>query len=509
MAAARTLRILGFIALVAVVTGIVLSPDGDAALAGTGSSVPGDVDCSGTANSIDAVLLLQFSAELLSTLGCSQNADVSDYGGRISAIDAALILQYSAGLLDHLGPPVGPTPTPKPPRAVTALTAGTSFTCALTASADVRCWGDNISHSLGVQRTCFPLVYYGVACSTLPVELQGLTDVTALSAGMGIFYDGHVCALTSGGGVKCWGYNYWGELGDGTATDSKTPVDVLGFTDGVVAIATGGYHSCALVDDGDPTTIGYGAKCWGENVFGQLGIGSTNAGYTSPVDAQGLATGVFAIAGGLYHTCALVDDGDPATSGYRVKCWGYNNFGKLGNGIESESNVPVDVAWDNAWGGVVAIAAGGRFTCALTTSGGVKCWGENQRGELGNGTTTDSATPVDVIGLESGVVGITAGGYHACAVTTGGGLKCWGQNARGQLGNGTTTDSAAPVDVIGLTSGVAGVDAGFLYTCAWTDEGKAKCWGRNLEGQLGDGTTTDRSTPVDVVGLNGGAGTGP
>ena len=508
MAAERTLGVLGFIAVAVLVCGVALSPVGRPALAGSDLSVPGDVNCSGTANSIDAALLLQFSAELLSTLGCSQNADVGEYN-RINAIDAALVLQYSAGLLDHLETAQGQPPANPPDAAVTHLAAGTFFTCALTAGADVRCWGENLSHSLGVRRTCFPLAYLGVACSTVPVDVQGLAeDVTVVSAATGN-HSGHACVLTLAGGVKCWGYNYWGQLGDGTATDRGTPVDVLGLTDGAVAIAMGGYHSCALVDDGDPNTIGYGAKCWGENVFGNLGSGITNTGYASPVDVQGLTTGVFAITGGLYHTCALVDDGDAAQSGHRVKCWGYNNFGKLGDGTEGESNVPVDVVWNDQWGGVVDIVAGGRFTCALTTPGGVKCWGDNERGQLGDGTTTGSATPVDVMGLQSGVVGITAGGYHACAMTSGGGLKCWGQNARGQLGDGTTTDSATPVDVIGLESSVVGVVAGFLHTCAWTDEGKAKCWGRNLEGQLGDGTTTDRSTPVDVVGLAAGPGAAP
>lgn len=482
--------------------GVALSSDGRSASADLNTSVPGDVDCNGIANSVDAAVLLQFVAELLGELGCSQSADLSEYN-RVSAIDAALILQYSAGLLDQLATAQGPDPAPKPSEAAVAqLSAGTYFTCALTTSADVRCWGENLAHSIGVQRTCFPLVYSGRACSTVPVDIQGLDeDAIFVSAGTGD-HDGHGCVLTSSGSVKCWGYNNWGQLGDGTGTGRAMPVDVLGLATAAVAIATGGDHSCALVDDGDANTTGYAAKCWGENVFGQLGIGITDFDYASAVDVKGLASGVFAISGGLYHTCAIVGS-SAAEAEHRVKCWGYNNYGKLGDGTWSEANVPVDVVWDERWGGVVDIAAGGGFTCALTTLEGVKCWGDNGSGQLGDGTTTERYTPVDVIGLTSGVVSITAGGYHACAVTSGRGLKCWGLNASGQLGDGTTTDSRTPVDVIGMENSMAGVNAGFIHTCAWTVEGQASCWGRNSEGQLGDGTTTSRTTPVSVLGLTG------
>jgi hypothetical protein len=300
----------------------------------------------------------------------------------------------------------------------------------------------------------------------IPVDVAGLASgVSAISVG-----NGHACALTSDGGVKCWGIINWsGQLGNGTTTPSSVPVTVVGLIRGVSAISAGGGHTCAL-------TSGGGVKCWGANYQGQLGDGTTTDRGV-PVDVSGLASGVSAISAGSSHTCAL-------TLGGGVKCWGFN-----------AGNVPVDIA--GLASGVTAIAAGFVHTCALTSGDGVKCWGSNYVGELGNGSTTDSGVPVDVAGLAGGVIAIAAS-RHSCALLSGGGVKCWGSNDHGQLGNTATPVSLVPVDVLGLGNTVGAIAAGEWHTCALMSGGGVKCWGDNYVGQLGIGTSCDSSVPVDI-----------
>jgi len=348
----------------------------------------------------------------------------------------------------------------------TAISAGRWYTCALTTSGGVKCWGQNGYGQLGDGTT---------TDRTTPVDVIGLTSgVSAITTGWF-----HTCALTASGGVKCWGDNWYGKLGDGTTEERGTPVDVIGLTSGVSAITAGWGHTCALTASG-------GVKCWGFNDDGELGDGTTD-GRTTPVNVSGLTNGFIAIDAGGWHTCAL-------KYGSGVKCWGANAAGQLGDGTTTDRYTPVNV------GGLAtgdAISAGGWHTCAVAF-GGVKCWGFNNNGQLGDGTTDYRTTPVDVSGLTSGVSAIAAGEYHTCALTSGGGVKCWGWG--GQLGNGTNTDSTTPVDVSGLASGVSAIAAGGNHTCALTVSGGVKCWGDNWLGQLGDGTTTDRRTPVDVFG---------
>jgi alpha-tubulin suppressor-like RCC1 family protein len=236
-----------------------------------------------------------------------------------------------------------------------------------------------------------------------------------------------------------------------------------------------------------------GVKCWGANVNGQLGDGST-ASSDVPVDVAGLTSGVSAIAVGGEHTCALTSHGG-------LKCWGWNARGQLGIGTAIDSDAPVDVP--RLAGAVSAVAAGGRHTCALMTAGGVRCWGYNEFGQLGDGTTTDRPMPVDVVGLPSSIRAITTGGNFSCALKTDGRVACWGLNAAGQLGDGTYMDSPAPVDVAGLASGVSTIADGFYHACGVTTDGGVTCWGGNESGQLGIGTTGDSPTMTGVKNADG------
>jgi len=356
---------------------------------------------------------------------------------------------------------------------VAAIAPGGDHTCALTASGGVKCWGSNSDGQIGNG---------AILMRSIPMDVHELGNNAIVVAG---YF--HTCAVTASDGAKCWGYNDYGQIGDGTTTNRSIPVDVSGLTTNIVSLVAGGFHSCALTTGGD-------AKCWGDNYCGELGDGTTTA-HSAPVDVSGLGTGVTTLAAGGSHTCAL-------TAGGGIKCWGSNRYGQLGDGTTTNRNLAVEVV--GLGSDVAALATGQDHTCALTTGGGVKCWGRNYGGMLGDGTTIDRSTPVDVTGLNSGITAIAVGGTHTCALTTARTVKCWGNNDAGQLGDGTTTNRSIPVDVNGLGSDIVAVAAGGAHTCALTASGAVKCWGWNDQGQLGDSTTENRSTPVVVSGLESG-----
>jgi hypothetical protein len=331
------------------------------------------------------------------------------------------------------------------------IAAGYEFTCALTSGAGVRCWGSNSSGQLGNGTT---------TDSKTPVDVSGLgSGVSAIATG-----GSHTCALTNRGGVKCWGYNLYGQLGDGSNADSNVPVDVVGLSSGVTAIAVGWADTCALMSGG-------GVKCWGNNPFGGLGDG-TKIDRNVPIDVSGLASGVTAISAGTLHTCAITSGGGVTCWGYgqsddpavftsyvpvdvqglgngvsaisasvdrtcalmsdgEVMCWGPIYARPPGESLPARM-VAVDVS--SLSRGVIAIAAGENHACALTGVGGVACWGSNGYGQLGNLSPSYSSVPVAIAGLGSGVTGIAVGGMHICALTSGGAVTCWGSNTHGQLG---------------------------------------------------------------------------
>ncbi|MEE4496240.1 RCC1 domain-containing protein [Streptomyces sp. BE230] len=327
---------------------------------------------------------------------------------------------------------------------------------------------------------------------TTATTVLGLTsaEVTKIAAGGGGPSTGHGLALLTDGTVQSWGANGSGQLGDGSVFSHNAPGQVVNLSN-AVGIAAGGGHSLALLDDGT-------VMAWGRNNYGQLGNG-TNSDSSVPVRVEGLNK-VVAIAGGLNHSLALREDGT-------VWAWGYNINGQLGDGTSASRNVPSPVG---GLSGVTRIAAGCNHNLALVGASDskgntVKAWGYNATGQLGDNSTINRYTPVDTQGIWlGGISQIAAGCNHSLAVTDHDDkLKVWGQNTSGQLGDGTTDYRITPVPVPGL-KGVQLVTGGREHTVALLGDGTVRSWGANGSGQLGNGTTTDSSTPMTTLtGLTG------
>ena len=363
---------------------------------------------------------------------------------------------------------------------IASISVGGAHVCTTTSSGAAKCWGFNGSGQLGD--------------ATIPYQRNTPTGVSGLSSGVAVISAGtfgpgeasHTCAVTSAGAAKCWGNNGNGQLGDSTTTARNTPVDVSSLSSGVKTISVGYAHTCALLKTG-------AVKCWGLNNYGQLGDNSTTQSLI-PVNVSGLSSGVTAISAGQFHNCALLNTGG-------VKCWGIGFGGRIGDNGGVDRKTPVDVSGLSS--GVKAISTTFSHTCALLNTGAVRCWGSNTFGQLGDNSTTQRNTPVDVSGLSSGVTSIGVGTSHTCAVLSTGAAKCWGRNHAGQLGDGSTTQRLTPVDVSSLSSGVNAIGGGDDYTCALLNTGAAKCWGQQWYGQLGNGVSANalRTTPVDVLNL--------
>jgi alpha-tubulin suppressor-like RCC1 family protein len=425
--------------------------------------------------------------------------------------------------------------TPQPVAGLTGVTqvaAGYFHACALEATGAVWCWGSNSGGALGNGTK---------QASDVPVAAR-TSNAIYVAAGAD-----DSCAIVAGGDLMCWGNNNVGQLGVGNFTDQKVPAQVVGMTSGAQQVSLGQETGCAITAVSGPT-----AFCWGDaGGYGQLGNGNFGAQSSVPVPVfglttspTGLATGPAQISVGTHHACVVL-----ATS--PIECWGEGTYGNLGDGLTLNRAIPtpiiglpttnvyglsagtvtgcaVTTAGASCWGqdtgdgsplatihtsavGVLGLpgssisqisAAFG--ACAVVMLGGLstqaRCWGDNSAGELGNNTTTDQTTPVKVHGL-SGVEAVTTGGRHACALLKGGGVSCWGSNTNGQLGNGTTTGSPVPVAVINLPAKAAAVSVGGTHSCALLVDGSVWCWGSNGKGELGNGATSDSSTPVAVTGL--------
>lgn len=350
----------------------------------------------------------------------------------------------------------------------TAIGSGDAAACAVVGGA-AYCWGPNFSGQVGdgtITRRAVP---------TRVVGMEGRT-VTAVSGGSDT-----TCALADGS-VFCWGGNYFGQVGDGTMTDRRVAQAVTGLGgQTIVAIDVGGEHACAVAATG-------ALFCWGSNMTGQLGSSYGDAPYqTTAVAVPGL-TGITQVAVGGRFTCALTD-------ARAVYCWGDNSSGQLAlNSVGGVVPTPTPVAGLTAR----SIHAGRDFVCSVIPTGlGVQCWGDNDFGQLGNGSTVDSPRPV--AGFAGEVSTLETGIRHACVTLRVGGARCWGGNDNGQLGDGTTTHRTWAVAVARLGfRGVTSLSATEYTTCALLGD-VVECWGGAGGGQIGDGSVHDGVVPPTPI----------
>ena len=376
------------------------------------------------------------------------------------------------------------------------VAAGQNLTCVVLPDGAPDCFGNNADGQAGHSAGTSP-------AAPGAVQLPKGYGVADIDAGMGDpDGDATVCAATAKTGgtnvVRCWGDDDHGQLGRGTAgAPSAKPVavDLGGGSSDTVGV--GAFSACALTD---------AVYCWGDNTHGQLGAATPGIKGPAPVpgtskyrSSDGQDSTPVMLAVGELHVCAGI-----ASS---ITCWGQGTSGQLGNGASADSATPVKLRLPAKGDTVGVISAGGGFTCATISPadlGGdaVWCWGANESGQLGNGTTAASNVPVRVA-LPEGTDPnhLSVGHAHACTVDSAGAVWCWGANGQGQLGNGTTAASATPVRVPGVKATL--VAAGADHTCAATTQGRLRCWGGNALGQLGVAAGGPQVAPVAVPGIEG------
>ena len=352
------------------------------------------------------------------------------------------------------------------------ITAGRAHACGITVTGAAYCWGSNSNGQIGD-----PAV---VMETNVPVPVTGGLSFREISAG-----SDHTCGITTTSDGYCWGADASGQLGDGgTNTDQSVPVLVFGSTGILNSISGGSQHTCAV-------TIAGAGYCWGKNTEGQFGDNSkltrtTPVAVSGPVVFKSISAGTGLL--GSAHTCGF-DTGNVAY------CWGDNKSGQLGDGSNLERLVPAVVLGGTS---IAYLTSGDQYTCAVTLGGVGQCWGANADGQLGDGSTTPSNAPVSVTGL-SRLDGISTGSRFSCATSLGT-VYCWGDNFWGQLGDGTNINSSSPVMV---TGGWILPDLGTAvseHMCAVTGSGAMFCWGRGLDGRLGNGGTANSNVPVLVSG---------
>lgn len=362
--------------------------------------------------------------------------------------------------------PIFEEPEVEPSSNYLNIYAGHSHTCALTNAQELKCWGNNSHGQLGDGTT---------VDQTKPKTID--TGVAYQHVSVGEF---HTCGITTSNQLKCWGYNNLGQLGTGNEDDVSTPTIIdTGNTYSWVSVS--GYTSCGLRSSGQ-------ILCWGNNQYGQLGIG-TLISKNSPT-AINDATLYKSVSVGALYTCGI-------TTTDFVKCWGNNDFGQLGDGTQDMRMNPKAIDVTTTYRQIATSEINSSYTCGLTTSDDLKCWGDNRYGQLGTNNTTSQLAPVGVMTAQK-FNSISVGYVHTCAQEKANGtLYCWGKNEYGQIGDRTLTDKLLPQEG-DYTIKYSKISAGYNYTCGITVKNKMRCWGRNDFGQIGRGDLIDQITPIYI-----------
>src|SRR5713226_8176561 len=495
------------------VTALVLAACGG----GGGSTAPSAPVASVTVSPATATVSAGATVQLAAT---TKDAARNVLTGRVvtwTTGNAAVATVSSTGLVSGVavGGPVTITATSEAQSGTAAVTvtgpsaisfvtvsAGNRHTCSLTVTGSAYCWGLNNTGELGADTAIDSL--------TAPVAVTGGISFAAVSAGSNL-----TCGVTTNKAAYCWGANFSGQLGIGTAAGpqqcsvygpcSLKPMAVAGGLT-FAGVTAGTRHTCGI-------TSANVAYCWGDNGFGELGIGMTTGSSTTPVAVAGQLT-FGEVSAAFSHTCGVTTMGT-------AYCWGDSRYGELGINTTTGpqqcsfsgtlfpcSPTPTTVAGTLRF---AAVSAGGGHSCGVTTTGEVYCWGLNDFGELGTGTTRSDSAPAAIAGGLT-FAAISAGNLHTCGVTTTGAAYCWGDNKFGELGIGSTTGpqqcsvsgssspcSLTPMAVAGGLT-YAAVSAGVIHTCGITTTRVVYCWGDNALGELGTGTTTTSSVPVKVAG---------
>ena len=371
-----------------------------------------------------------------------------------AATSAELVFGGSQGNTDYDFTPTGE---------ITQIAAGDSHSAAVTKDGDLYMWGTNGSGQLGIQSN---------VASNIPVKVNNssstLPEKSVKYVALGTY---HSAAITKYGSLYMWGYNNYGQLGNGSSGNYEKSVSPIKIMENVAAVSLGAWHSAAITKDGS-------LYMWGENSDGQLGNGSTTNRSTPVKIMENVAT----VSLGAWHSAAITKDGS-------LYMWGYNNYGQLGNG--SSGNYEKSVSPIKIMENVAAVSLGAWHSAAITKDGSLYMWGENSDGQLGNGTTNNLTRPQRIaVNVQS----VELYGSYTTAISKDGGLYTWGYNLNGRLGNGTTTNSYTPIKIM---SNVVS-SAGGSHTIALKKDGTVYTWGTNVYGQLGNGNNSNQTSPVAI-----------